>query len=280
MALPWTPEAEQAISRVPFFVRKRVRCRVEAEALQAGADQVRLEHVQISQQKFLHNMDAEVKGWQLETCFGVQDCPNRAVAPQGVVQELEALLASKNLREFLTAQIKGPLKMHHEFRISLSVCPNACSRPQIVDIGLIGAVIPILTSEPCSQCGQCALVCKEEAIRVDADSPQLHLDRCLKCGDCLKVCPTKTIVSGSTGFRVLLGGRLGRQPQLGRELPGIYPLHQITPLIDRCLDHFIKHYRVGQRFGDILNQTGSSQFTKLADCNTCSNGSSFPPHHA
>ena len=36
--------------------------------------------------------------------------------------------------------------MHHEFRVSLSACPNACSRPQIVDIGLIGAVTPVLTS--------------------------------------------------------------------------------------------------------------------------------------
>ncbi len=256
MALPWSPEAEQAISRVPFFVRKRVRRRVEAEAQQAGDNQVRLEHVQVCKQKFLHNMDAEVKGWQLETCFGVEDCPHRAVAPQGLVKDLETLLAGKNLREFLKARIKGPLKLHHELRISLSACPNACSRPQIVDIGLIGALTPVITPEPCPQCGQCTPACREEAIWLDDTGPQLDLEVCLKCGDCLKVCPTGTLLAGAAGFRVLLGGKLGRHPQLGRELPEIYPVSEIVPLVDRCLAHFMTHYRPGQRFGDMLNRDG------------------------
>lgn len=255
MSLPWSPEAEKALARVPFFVRKRVRSRVEAEARQTGATQVNLEHVQLCQQKFLNNMAAEVKGWQLETCFGLQDCPHRSVEAQGVVRDLEALLTGKNLREFLKAQIKGPLKMHHEFRVSLSACPNACSRPQIVDIGLIGALTPMLTPEPCSQCGQCALVCKEEAVSLDETGPQLDLEICLKCGDCLKVCPTGTLVAGAAGFRVFLGGKLGRHPQLGRELPGIYPLSEIVPQADRCLVHFMTHYRPGQRFGDLMNRT-------------------------
>ncbi len=30
--MKWTPEAEKAVKKVPFFVRKRVRARVEKEA--------------------------------------------------------------------------------------------------------------------------------------------------------------------------------------------------------------------------------------------------------
>ena len=256
MRLTWSPEAEKAISRVPFFVRKRVRRRVEDEARQSGDLQVTLEHVRRCQQKFLSNMDAEVKGWQLETCFGTQDCPHRAVAPLSLVPELEQLLTGKNLREFLKTRINGPLKLHHEFRVSLSACPNACSRPQIVDIGLIGAVQPVLTPASCTQCGQCATVCKEGAVTTQGDQVRLNLTACLKCGDCVKVCPTGTLSAGADGFRVLLGGKLGRHPQLGRELPGIYSLAEIPPLVDRCLDHFMEHYRPGQRFGDILTQKG------------------------
>jgi anaerobic sulfite reductase subunit C len=267
MTLPWSSEAEKAISRVPFFVRRRVRRRVEAEARDAGAAQVNLEHVQACQQKFLRNMEAEVKGWQMETCFGVSDCPHRAVDPQSLVSDLEALLAGKNLREFLQARVNGPLKMHHEFRVSLSACPNACSRPQIVDIGLIGAVLPVVTSEPCSQCGQCVQVCKEDAVSLDGDQVSLDLDACLKCGDCFKACPSGTLVAGASGFRVLLGGRLGRHPQLGRELPGILPASEIVPLVDRCLDHFMRHYQAGKRFGDMLAETGY-QFTGLAEFNS------------
>jgi dissimilatory sulfite reductase (desulfoviridin) alpha/beta subunit len=199
-------------------------------------------------------MEAEVKGWQMETCFGLSDCPHRALDPQGLVHDLEALLAGKNLREFLQARVNGPLKLHHEFRVSLSACPNACSRPQIMDIGLIGSLTPVLTPEPCSLCGQCSQVCKEGAILLEDNGPQLNLEICLKCGDCLKVCPTGTLVAGPTGFRVLLGGKLGRHPQLGGELPGIYSLSEIVPLVDRCLVHFMTQYRPGQRFGDIINR--------------------------
>jgi hypothetical protein len=34
--MEWSPEAEAAIKKVPFFVRKRVRSRVEQDAKQAG----------------------------------------------------------------------------------------------------------------------------------------------------------------------------------------------------------------------------------------------------
>jgi anaerobic sulfite reductase subunit C len=253
MALSWSNEAEEAIGRVFFFVRKRVCRRVEAEARQSGAYQVQLEHVRSCQQKFLGNMEHELKGWQLETCFGVQDCPHRVVAPLSLVRELEELLIGKNLREFLKARNNGPLKMHHEFRVSLSACPNACSRPQIVDIGLIGTVLPVLTSEPCSQCGQCVTVCKEGAVSTEGNRVRLNLNACLKCGDCVKVCSSGTLTAGANGFRVLLGGKLGRHPQLGRELPGIFSLTEIVPLVDHCLDHFMDHYQIGRRFGDIIN---------------------------
>jgi len=34
--MKWTPEAEVTIKKVPFFVRKKVRLRVEKEAAEAG----------------------------------------------------------------------------------------------------------------------------------------------------------------------------------------------------------------------------------------------------
>jgi anaerobic sulfite reductase subunit C len=73
---------------------------------------VHLEHIRGGQQKFLGNMADEVKGRQLETCFGAQDCPHRAVAALSLVRELKELLVEKNLREFLKTRIKGPLKIY------------------------------------------------------------------------------------------------------------------------------------------------------------------------
>ena len=40
--MKWAPEAEEAIKKVPFFVRKRVKARVEKEAREAGRPVVSL----------------------------------------------------------------------------------------------------------------------------------------------------------------------------------------------------------------------------------------------
>ncbi len=73
--MKWSEEAEAAVSKVPFFVRKRVKKRVEEEALRCGAKEVLLEHVHTCQKRFLNRMEDEVKGYQVETCFGPTGCP-------------------------------------------------------------------------------------------------------------------------------------------------------------------------------------------------------------
>ena len=140
--MKWSQEANEAISKVPFFVRKRVKKRVEEEAVRCGAEEVLLDHVRTCQKRFLNQMEEEVKGYQVETCFGPGGCPNRAVIFDDFSKKIEEHLAGRNLKSFLKDRVKGPLKMHHEFRVSTSDCPNACSRPQIVDLGLIGARSP------------------------------------------------------------------------------------------------------------------------------------------
>ena len=151
--MKWRKEAEEAVSRVPFFVRKRVKRRVEEEATRCGAKEVDIEHVKTCQKRYLSRMEDEVKGYQVETCFGPSGCPNRAVIDEEFPAKLETLLAHQDLRSFLKERVKGPLKLHHEFRLSVSDCPNACSRPQIVDVGLIGACLPEITEDRCSECG-------------------------------------------------------------------------------------------------------------------------------
>ena len=70
----WTKKAEEAISRVPFLVRKRVKKRVEEEAASYGAKEVTIDHVLTCQKRFMNRMEDEVKGFQVETCFGPTGC--------------------------------------------------------------------------------------------------------------------------------------------------------------------------------------------------------------
>jgi dissimilatory sulfite reductase (desulfoviridin) alpha/beta subunit len=260
--MKWTKEAEDAVSKVPFFVRKRVKKRVEEEAQRCGSKKVHMEHVQSCQKRFLKNMEDEVKGYQVETCFGSSGCPNRAMACDDIAQTLEKRLSKRNLKAFLKERVNGQLKMHHEFRVSVSDCPNACSRPQIVDLGLIGARRPRISDEDCTQCQACVDVCQERAISMSDTTgiPVIDFDRCLSCGKCLNVCPTGTLQEDRLGYRILVGGKLGRHPRLGKELAGIYSKEGALKAVDRSLDFFQKHCRRGERFGEILERTGFNGF--------------------
>ncbi|HID98179.1 MAG TPA: 4Fe-4S dicluster domain-containing protein [Thermodesulfobacteriaceae bacterium] len=258
--MKWTEEAENAIGKVPFFVRKIVRKKVEEEARQAEARTVTIRHVRTSQQRFLRNMEDEIQGYRVETCFGPQGCRNRAAADDDLADKIDKILASRNLKRFLRETIPGKIKMHHEFRISISDCPNACSRPQIVDLGLLGACRPEVTGEQCSECGACASACAEDAVSFPDISrsavPVIDRAGCLQCGQCATVCPTGTIIHGKRGYRILVGGKLGRHPRLGMELPEIYSSSDVLDIVERCIDHFMLHNRQGERFGDILARTG------------------------
>jgi hypothetical protein len=85
--MKWMPEAEEAIKKVPFFVRKRVRTRVETEAQAAGKAVISLADVKATQARYLSNMSSEIKGYQIETCFGPSGCPNRAMISDQLVDE-------------------------------------------------------------------------------------------------------------------------------------------------------------------------------------------------
>ncbi len=254
--MKWTAEAEDAVKKIPFFVRKRVRTRVEKEAEGEGKPLVTIAAVKATQARFLSRMETDIKGYQIETCFGAGGCPNRANAGDALIRKLETLLAEENLLEFLKKEVKGPLKYHHEFRITLADCPNACSQPQIKDIGIIGACVPKITQNPCSQCEACVDACREQAVCLDAGlpviQPKIRIERCLACGKCIEVCPTGTLGAGTRGYRVLLGGKLGRHPRLARELPGVFSEDAVLSIVKDCLSFYRQHSKGGERFAEIL----------------------------
>ncbi len=264
--MDWSKEAEDAVSKVPFFVRRRVKKRVEEEARVAGKSFVTIDEVNKTRKKYLSSMESEIKGHQVETCFGPGGCPNRAIATEGLPEKIESCCASRDLLKMLKEKVEGQLKFHHEFRISISDCPNSCSRPQIADIGVIGAKKPAVDTSVCSGCGSCVVICKENAFEMSEDGESVTYDEeaCIACGKCLNICPTGAITEGTQGYRVQLGGKLGRHPQLARELPGIYPETELLEIIEKCLDHHVLCNVGGERFGEVINKTGT-EFLKTVE---------------
>ena len=182
--MKWTDEAEAAVKRVPFFVRKRVRTRVEKEAAAAGQTGVTLADVKATQARYLNKMSSEVKGYQVDACFGSGGCPRRAMDSEALLEKIENLMSAANLLDFLKSRVPGDLKFHHEFRISIADCPNACSQPQIKDVGILGAATPEITTTPCSACGGCTDACKEDAVELTPKGAiqAIEFDHCVHCG--------------------------------------------------------------------------------------------------
>ncbi len=259
----WNSEAEQAIKRVPIFVRKMVRRKVEEHARKMGADDVTILHVKEAKRRFLFQMEDEVRGFRVDACFGQTGCPKSVIEESDqVILRIEEILKKRGLKDFLRSRVKGPLKFHHEFHVSISCCPNACSKPQIVDFGIIGVSKPVIAEELCTECGKCMDICQEDALENKGGMPEIIESRCLMCGECIRQCPEGAIIEIQRGFRILLGGKLGRHPRLATQLPAIFNFEQVLIILEKTLELFQEHCKQGERLGAIMERVGQDIFLK------------------
>lgn len=79
---------------------------------------------------------------------------------------------------------------------------------------------------------------------------------------CAAVCPSDTIETMQRGWRVLLCGKLGRHPQLARELPGVFDADQAIAIVSDCLDFYKVNSRHGERFAALLTPDVFERFSQ------------------
>ena len=260
MKVSWAPDAEKLLGRVPFFVRHRVRKKVEEEVTAAGRTRVTVADLEESKRRHLQRLSEGVKGYTLETCFGGSGCQNAVVASTELVPRLEQLLEQADLISFLR-RLGEKLKLHHQFRVTVADCPNSCSQPQIKDIGIIGETEVSCEPDACTGCGECAAVCEESAVILN-EAHLLGVDsaRCVRCGACARVCSTEALRSDGGGYLVLVGGKLGRHPQLARELARGLDADQVVALVSRIVETYKANAFSGERLGALINRLGWGEF--------------------
>lgn len=151
------------------------------------------------------------------------------------------------------------VKLPHKFKIAVGGCPNNCVKPDLNDLGIIGARAPEIDTEQCRGCKICQV---EKACPVHVPAVQdgkLSIDpaQCNQCGRCLGKCPFGAVRHPVTGYRIYIGGRWGKRVARGRTLDTILTTQeQVMTVIERAICLFRDQGQPGERFADTVARLG------------------------
>lgn len=201
--MEWNKDAISRLEKVPIFVRKIARSKIEKYAREKGKDIVTVEDVDGAKASFSRgggnddkvpkaaplNTDTapdddkfeilkksgeyeEENGYpamyQIDTCRGESvDCPFLILSISSITQKIRDRLREIDFSRKLIDKIEGKILPHQRLKVAISSCPNCCSQPQIRDFGLhVRAKVYVDKDFDCNGCGNCLRACKEGAIKI------------------------------------------------------------------------------------------------------------------
>jgi len=179
-------------------------------------------------------------------CPGTDRCKFANIDTISLAQKIDARLFGKEM----------PVKI----RISASGCPNACTSPMLNEIGIIGRVRPVRTPGLCTGCGTCVQYCKENAIQIKNGVSVLDPKKCVQCGVCIRSCPFNTIQADHTHYLLLVGGRRGRHPHLGRDLIMLEKEDQVVSVVEKIVTWVYRRAWSGRLLSDQMDDLQFEQF--------------------
>ncbi len=186
---------------------------------------------------------------------GIVACPGAATCKYGIIETKEL---AKEL-DSLYFRKEAPAK----FKISVSGCPNNCSKPVENDVGVMGGVLPEWQKDACIDCGLCEKVCPTEAIIKTAKGYELILDRCILCGICINNCPVSAWTEKKKGYTLWLGGTMGKKPRLATKAKVLIEnKEELLSFIERAYEFFKREGRKKERFGHCLDRYGLEKALK------------------
>lgn len=194
-------------------------------------------------------------GFLLEHCR--PNCPKSARNWNNLFEALTTNLAELNIHEMLEKKF-GSVLHHHLPKICLAGCPNGCSQPDIKDFSITGYVIPQITDAPCLECSACVHSCIEKAITVQPKGIIIDHNRCLSCGNCQSVCPSGTLTKGENGWKLRIGGRVGRHPRFATSVGQVLTDDEVVAWVTEIILHYINNEQPQERLTHFLESRFSS----------------------
>jgi dissimilatory sulfite reductase (desulfoviridin) alpha/beta subunit len=182
-------------------------------------------------------------------CPGTERCKFANIDTIGLAKKIDTKLFGRAM----------PVKM----RIGLSGCPNGCTSPMLNEIGIIGRVNPVRTTERiCTGCGNCVHYCKENAIRIKNGISVLDEGTCVQCGVCVQSCSFDLVKAENRHYLITVGGRRGRHPKIGRELLTVESEDQVIVVIEKIVDWVYRRAWSGRLLSEQLDELHFDTFRK------------------
>lgn len=150
----------------------------------------------------------------------------------------------------------------HKFKIGVGGCPNNCAKPDLNDLGIIGQRRISVDTEKCRGCKKCAVEtsCPMHAVTVRDGVASVDRTLCNNCSRCLSKCPFGAIADEGVGYKVLIGGRWGKNCERGRALSRLFTDEgEVLDVIERAILFYEKEGKPGERFDDTIKRIGLAE---------------------
>ena len=153
------------------------------------------------------------------------------------------------------------VKLPHKFKIAVGGCPNNCVKPDLNDVGVIGAWAPIVT-DGCVGCGACEKACPIHVLHIENGKPVIG-DSCNACGRCVRACHVGGL-DYIPGYRLTVGGRWGKQVARGQALSHLFTSEEeVLAAVEKAILLFRDKGVAGERFADTVARIGMEEAERL-----------------
>ncbi|MBR6728365.1 MAG: 4Fe-4S binding protein [Clostridia bacterium] len=154
------------------------------------------------------------------------------------------------------------VKLPHKFKIAVGGCPNNCVKPDLNDIGIIGAWEPLLSADKCIGCGACVKACPVGACKME-DGKWTLTEGCNACGRCVRACKVGAL-EFEGGYRMTVGGRWGKRVARGTALSHLFKTEdEVLDAIEKAILLFRDKGVTGERFADTVARIGLAEAERL-----------------
>jgi ferredoxin len=206
-----------------------------------------------------------------EEMYSIEVCPakygastkNKRDNLKRLITPLRSKLKELKVTDSMIDMATTSLMMHHQFRMVLTGCPNACISPYFSDFGVLGIYVPKAKDSGCTECGVCVDYCSEGALSVENGRVTIDHDKCIGCEGCVERCEEGVLYTDKQGYKVVVGGSGSRRPQIARTVAEMTDVDGVLKILEESVE-LIKEAQSRRKgaggrvfaFKDVIDEAG------------------------